>query len=134
MKRGALALFDWLDATRTRRAVATSTRSVRAKAKLERAGLWTRVDACVGGDEIARGKPAPDIVLAAAAKLGVDASRPVVVEDSEPGVRAAIAAGAAPMMVPDLLAPSPEVIAAGVPVFDTLDDVRAHLDALPCVR
>ena len=84
------------------RAVATSTRRERARAKLARRGLLARFAALVGGDEVARGKPAPDIFLLAAARLGVAPADCVVLEDSEPGVRGALAAGMMPIMVPDL--------------------------------
>jgi HAD superfamily hydrolase (TIGR01509 family) len=130
LKRGVHALLDWLDGHAIPRAVATSTRRSRARAKLERAGLWTRIDACVGGDDIARGKPAPDIVLAAAAALGVDARDCVVIEDSEPGARAALAAGAMPILVPDLDPPSTALLAFEPLVFASLVDVRAHLASL----
>ena len=51
---------------RNQRAVATSTRRARAAAKLADARLLHRFDAVVGGDEVARGKPAPDIYVEAA--------------------------------------------------------------------
>jgi len=93
-----------------------------------------KVDSLVGGDEVPRGKPAPDIVVAAAAKLGVDVADCIVVEDSEPGVQAALTAGATPVMVPDLQPPSPALRAANVIVLESLAHVRAYLDALACVR
>jgi HAD superfamily hydrolase (TIGR01509 family) len=130
LKPGVHELVDWLDAQRIARAVATSTRRSRARSKLEHAGLWSRIDALVGGDEIAHGKPAPDIVLAAAAKLGVDVASCIVLEDSEPGVLAALAAGATPIMVPDMQPPSQAMIARGVLVLASLADVRAHLASL----
>jgi HAD superfamily hydrolase (TIGR01509 family) len=134
LKPGVHELLDWLDAQAIARAVATSTRHARAQMKLERARLWPRVHALVGGDDVMRGKPAPDIVIAAAARLGVDVCECIVVEDSEPGVEAALAAGAAPIMVPDLKPPSAALRAANVIVFDSLLQVRAYLDALGCVR
>ena len=73
LKPGLHELVDWLERERVPRAVATSTRRTRACAKLERVALLSRFAALVGGDEIARGKPAPDIFLEAAARLGVAA-------------------------------------------------------------
>jgi HAD superfamily hydrolase (TIGR01509 family) len=131
LKPGVEALFDWLDANGIARAVATSTRRDRARAKLDHARLWTRIDALVGGDEVARGKPAPDIFLAAAGRLGVPAAACVVLEDSDAGVLGAIAAGMPPIMIPDLLPPSPAVLDAGTLVMATLDEAVAHLAALP---
>lgn len=51
------------------------------------------VDAVVTSEDIARGKPFPDLFLAAAAALGVDAERCIVVEDSDVGIQAAANAG-----------------------------------------
>jgi len=134
LKPGVHELLDWLDTQAIARAVATSTRRTRAQAKLERTGLWPRMHALVGGDEVANGKPAPDIVVAAAARLGVDVAECIVLEDSEPGVQAALAAGATPIMVPDLHAPSDALRARNVLVLASLADVRVHLATLPCVR
>lgn len=132
LKTGLLELLAWLDAERIPMAVATSTRRSRALAKLERTALARRFGALVGGDEIARGKPAPDIFIAAAARLGVAAAECLVLEDSEPGVRGAFAAGMAPIMVPDLDGPSRELLALGPLVLASLVEVRAHLERLSC--
>jgi HAD superfamily hydrolase (TIGR01509 family) len=131
LKPGVEELFDWLDAEGLRRAVATSTRRQRAQAKLARAGLDARIDALVGGDEVVQGKPAPDIFLVAASRLGVPASACLVVEDSDAGALGALAAGMATIVVPDLLPPSPDVLRADPVVLATLHDALAHLAALP---
>jgi beta-phosphoglucomutase-like phosphatase (HAD superfamily) len=131
VKPGVFVLLDWLEAEAIPRAVATSTRRSRAESKLARTNLLDRFDALVGGDEIARGKPAPDIVIEAAARLAVAVADCVVLEDSEPGVTAALAAGAMPMMVPDLGEPSAALLARAPPIFASLLEVHAHLAALP---
>jgi len=74
-------------------AVASSSRRERVHRALGIARLADLFPVIVAGDEVARGKPAPDLFLAAAAALGVDPARAVVVEDSPPGVAAARAAG-----------------------------------------
>lgn len=131
LKAGVAELFAWLDEARLPRAVATSTRRDRALAKLERTGLASRVHALVGGNEVARGKPAPDIFLEAAARLAVAPSACVALEDSDAGVLAALAAGMTPIMVPDLLPPSEAVLRAGPLVVDSLHRAVAHLASLP---
>jgi HAD superfamily hydrolase (TIGR01509 family) len=131
IKPGLPELIDWLDAHAIARAVATSTRRVRAQAKLERTGLWARVHALVGGDEVERGKPEPDIFLRAAALLRIEPAQCLVLEDSEPGVLAALACGMVAVMVPDLHPPSPALVAAGVTVVPSLHDALAHLARLP---
>jgi len=136
-KPGVFELIDWLEARNIVRAVATSTRRDRAIRKLTHAALLPRFAVLVGGDEIARGKPAPDIYLEAARRLGVAPEGCVVLEDSEPGVRGAFAAGMTPIMVPDLLPPSELLLRESPRVVDSLHDVIAHFAALDtdeCVR
>jgi HAD superfamily hydrolase (TIGR01509 family) len=74
-------------------AVASSSPRERLDRTLRRAGLAGTFAVTVAGDEVARGKPAPDMFLAAAARLGAAPARCVVVEDTGPGVAAALAAG-----------------------------------------
>ena len=131
VKHGLFDLLDWLEQEGIAKAVATSTRRTRAMTKLANAALATRFAAIVGGDEITRGKPAPDIFLLAAQRLGAAPSSCLVLEDSEPGVRAALAAGMTPIMVPDQLAPSPDILATATLVLPSLTHVHAHLRALP---
>ena len=80
----------------------------------------------VGGDEVAFGKPAPDIYIEAARRLGTSAAACLVLEDSEPGVRAALAAGMMPIMVPDLIPPSADLVALDLIVLPTLHDVSSR--------
>jgi HAD superfamily hydrolase (TIGR01509 family) len=131
LKPGVLELLEWLDANAIPRAVATSTRRERARAKLEHTALLPRFHDLVGGDEVARGKPAPDIYVEAARRLRMDAAACIALEDSEPGIRAALAAGMTAIMVPDLHPPSPELVALNVAVLPSLHDVLRHLAALP---
>ena len=72
-------------------AVASSSLRERLDRTLARAGLDFAVT--IAGDEVEHGKPAPDMFLLAAERLGVDPSRCVVVEDSPAGVAAGRAAG-----------------------------------------
>lgn len=70
-------------------------------AVLDAAGLRSSFAASVSGDEVARGKPAPDIYLEAARKLAVDPGDAAAVEDSSNGLRSAAAAGMAVVAVPN---------------------------------
>lgn len=131
LKPGVHELLDWLEGCAIPRAVATSSRRDRARAKLAQTALLPRFHDIVGGDEVARGKPAPDIYVEAARRLGASAAGCLVLEDSEPGVRAALDAGMVPIMVPDLHPPSADLVALDLLVLPTLHDVLAHLVALP---
>ncbi len=129
-KPGLAELLEWLESRSIPKAVATSTRRSRAEAKLRETSLLHRFDAIVAGDEVARGKPEPDIFLRAADLLATAPTRCMVLEDSEPGVLAALAGGMVPVMVPDLLPPSPALLAYEVTVMRSLHDVLAQLCAL----
>jgi HAD superfamily hydrolase (TIGR01509 family) len=90
---------DAVDAARELRergisvAVASSSRRDRLHRTLARAGLLDAFDVTVAGDEVANGKPAPDMFLVAAERLGVAPADCIVIEDSPPGVEAGVAAG-----------------------------------------
>jgi HAD superfamily hydrolase (TIGR01509 family) len=74
--------------------VASSGRLEKTRHSLALTGLRRHFgDRLFSSTQVARGKPAPDLFLHAARELGVDPAKCVVVEDSEPGVRAARAAG-----------------------------------------
>jgi HAD superfamily hydrolase (TIGR01509 family) len=81
-------------------ALATASRRPVIQAVLERVGLDRAFGAVVSGDEVARGKPAPDGFLMAARRLAVEPERCLVVEDSRNGVLAAKAAGMLVAAVP----------------------------------
>jgi len=74
-------------------AVASSSPRARLDRTLARTGLTGAFAVSVAGDEVAQGKPAPDMFLAVAAHLGLAPEDCVAVEDSGPGVTAALAAG-----------------------------------------
>jgi len=130
VKPGVFELIDWLETHAIPRAVATSTHRERARASLAQAALLPRFRAIVGGDEILRGKPAPDIYIEAARRIGCSTAECVALEDSEPGIRAALAAGMAPIMVPDLHAPSADLIGLDLLVLPTLREVLEHFAGL----
>jgi HAD superfamily hydrolase (TIGR01509 family) len=68
---------------------------------LDRAGVRDAFGATVSSEEVARGKPAPDVYLAAAGALGVEPTACVAIEDSANGLRAAAAAGMPVIAVPN---------------------------------
>jgi HAD superfamily hydrolase (TIGR01509 family) len=84
-----------------RLAVATSSVSASARPFLDRHELTGFFDVIVTGDEIERGKPAPDIYLRAAEKLGVPANACLVIEDALSGIAAGKAAGMRVAAIPD---------------------------------
>lgn len=74
--------------------------------------------------DVARGKPNPDLYLEAAARLGVSPVACLALEDSPTGARAAIAAHMPVIIVPDMVAPPPELAQVAAGVYASLDGVR----------
>ncbi|MEP7062369.1 MAG: HAD family phosphatase [Betaproteobacteria bacterium] len=130
VKDGASELLGWIRAAGIPCAVATTTRRERARSKLRDAGLLGHFVTVIGGDDVTHGKPAPDIYYAAAAALGVAAKDCLAIEDSEPGFRAAYAAGMTTILVPDLIVPQAGLLELSPHILDSLADVQRYLAAL----
>ena len=107
---GLMELLDRLGALGIPLAVATSTDKSGALWKLERGGIGDRFTVLACGDEVAAGKPAPDIFLLAARRLGVAPELCVGFEDSPAGLRGLAAAGMRSVFVKDMIEPPEEVL------------------------
>ena len=108
VKPGVIKVIEKLAARNVPMAVATSSPGEKAREILDRAGLASNMVAITGGDEVERGKPAPDVYLTSIKKLvtasgGVSVDDCVAFEDSEVGVKAARAAGLRVIQIPDLV-------------------------------
>ena len=122
-KPGLLELLAWLEQEGVPLAVATSTESDDASFTLRSAGLDTRFREIVTGDQVAHGKPAPDIYLEAARRLQLAPAQCVALEDSEAGILAASRAGMVPLLIPDGLPPSDVAAKAAFRVLHSLTEV-----------
>ncbi|GAA4871425.1 MULTISPECIES: HAD family hydrolase [Saccharopolyspora] len=97
-------------------------------AVLDRHGLTERFTATVSSAEVPKGKPSPDVYLAAAGKLGQEAAACLAVEDSSNGLRAAAAAGMTVVAIPNSdYPPAEDALAGAAYVAADLDDVRERL-------
>jgi HAD superfamily hydrolase (TIGR01509 family) len=97
-------------------------------AVLSLSGLADSFAATVSGDEVAHGKPAPDIYLAAARQLGVDPARSAAVEDSSNGLRSAAAAGMLVIAVPNEdFPPAADALALAAASVGSLDQLTPEL-------
>ena len=130
LQTGLLPLLDWVDQQAIVKAIGTSSNSAEAELCLSLAGIRDRFSTLVTVDQVAAGKPAPDIFLAAAAQLQVEPVCCLVLEDSNAGVQAADAAGMAVVMVPDLQTPSAASAAIAQHIFPSLKDVLSWLQSL----
>ncbi|BCL75505.1 haloacid dehalogenase [Jeongeupia sp. HS-3] len=129
LKPGVFELFGWFRQQGLPIAVATSTRRSIAEHHLKAAGLWPHLAASRCGDEIVHPKPAPDIYLAAANQLGVDARDCFAFEDSNFGVKAAHSAGCRVAMIPDLRQPDAHTLTLNVPVLGSLHEALSWVQA-----
>jgi HAD superfamily hydrolase (TIGR01509 family) len=110
---GLPVILDKLEGLRIPCGLATSTARKTALWKLEKAKLpAVRFTTIVCGDEVERGKPAPDIFLRAAELLGTSPEDCLGFEDSPAGLRALAAAGIPSVFIKDMLEPPAEVLAA----------------------
>jgi HAD superfamily hydrolase (TIGR01509 family) len=104
-------------------AVATSTHTEHARYKLKQAGLLAHFSVVVGRDAVPHGKPAPDLYLHAAERLGVTADSCWAFEDSLPGLHAAVASGARTHWVPDLAPIVAHELPTGVETVASLGEI-----------
>lgn len=128
-KAGAGELLSLLGARGIACGVASSTRRAELRRRLDAAGLAGYFHSVSGGDEVARGKPNPDLFLLAADRLGVSADACLVFEDSEAGATGALAAGMSVVMIPDLKRPGAVTQAACIGVLRSLVDALPHCEA-----
>lgn len=123
LKPGLLDLLAFVEAEKLGKAVASSTYAKLAELKLTIAGIRQHFQIIVTGDQVRRGKPAPDLFLEAARQLGIAPAACVVLEDSQAGIRAAHAAGMRSVLVPDMQPPGDEVRALASAVLTDLGQV-----------
>ena len=94
---------------------------------LERLSVADLFKATVSSEEVARGKPAPDVYLEAARRLNVDPHRAAAIEDSHNGIRAAKAAGMRVIAIPNQhFPPDEEGLAQADVVLDSLAGLTAE--------
>ncbi len=127
VKVGVVELLEWLKKNHIPIAVATSTRKEVAETKLRLAGLSQYFDVVTTGCEVKHGKPDPEIYLLAASRLGVEPQYCLAFEDSNNGVRSAVAANMVTYQIPDLVEPCKDVLALGHQVHPSLEVVLAEL-------
>jgi len=110
VKSGLSVLLDTILAANIPFAVATSNRRRWALWKLEKAGIADRFSVMVCGDEVAKKKPAPDVFLAAADKLGLSPSECAGFEDSISGLQSLNAAGMPSVFIKDMVEPPEDLL------------------------
>ncbi len=128
---GAVAAVRRLAAAGLRLALASSSNRELIDAVLQRLGLTELFSVAVSSEEVARGKPAPDVYLEAARRLGVEPARCAAVEDSASGIRAAHAAGMRVIVYPNRhYPPAAAALALADVVVDSLAELDPHIAAI----
>lgn len=126
IKKGAKEILDYLKAENYKIGLASSTRKFRVLENLEKSGFTNYFETIIGGDMIEHSKPNPDIYLLACKELGVNPAETFAIEDSPNGIRSAYNAGMKPIMVPDLLEPTEEILSKTVACKSDLIEVMDY--------
>jgi HAD superfamily hydrolase (TIGR01509 family) len=109
-------------------ALASSSNREVFEAVLDLAGIADCFSATVSSEEVARGKPAPDVYLEAARRLGVEPERCAAVEDSHAGIRSAKSAGMRVVAIPNAsYPPDDEALALADATVRSLDDLTVSV-------
>ncbi len=108
VKPGVYEILQWLKEQHVKTAVASSSLPEQIRSNLQKADMEQYFDEVVSGTEVKNGKPAPDIFLLAAERIGLMPEECCVFEDSANGVKAGHAAGCTTIMIPDMIQPSEE--------------------------
>jgi len=124
LKSGVESLLKKITSLRIPMSVATSTPHDLAIRKLQHSGILEYFEFVVGGDQVSKSKPDPEIYLTAADRHKVDVIQCIAFEDSENGVRAATLAGMSVIQVPDLVKPTNCLRSLGHRIFDSLASVE----------
>lgn len=127
VKEGARELLEFLRDNGVPAALATSTGEVRARWRLEHAGLLPYFQSFTFGDLVLHSKPDPEIYLLACRRAGFEPGQVWAVEDSRNGILSAHAAGLKPVMVPDLIPPTPELDKLLFRRFESLVELKDFL-------
>jgi HAD superfamily hydrolase (TIGR01509 family) len=115
-------------APRFRLGVASSSNRPLIDEALRASGLERLFAATVSSEEVPRGKPAPDVYLEAARRLGVAPEHAVAIEDSANGIRSADAAGMVVAAVPNRhYPPDPDALALAAAQLDSLAELTPEL-------
>jgi HAD superfamily hydrolase (TIGR01509 family) len=108
--------------------LASSSNRPLIDAVLASTGLDELFEVTVSSEEVARGKPAPDVYLEAVRRLGISPSLAAAVEDSANGIRAAHAAGMRVVAIPNRRYPPPaEALALADAVVESLEELTPEL-------
>ncbi|MBD5486695.1 MAG: HAD family phosphatase [Lachnospiraceae bacterium] len=132
VKIGVRELLQYLQAEKIPIGLASSTRLAIVEEELRMTGLYDYFQVVMGGDQLKRSKPEPDIYLLTCEKMGIVPECAYAIEDSYNGIRSAYSAGMMPIMVPDILPADDEMKEKSVAVLQDLLKVKQYFQEEGC--
>lgn len=110
-----------------RLALASSTRFASVQRLLSKHSLLSYFETFTTGDMVAHSKPHPEIYQLACQSLNLTPQECIAVEDSPNGIKSAVAAGLKTIMIPDTIAPTPELQSLTWKIYDNLSEMCQNL-------
>lgn len=129
VKPGLKELIEEIDRRQLKKAVASGSNQEAIEHNLMVTGYEGQFDQIMSTRNVKRGKPFPDIFLTICQNFGVKPEEALVLEDSENGVKAAMAAGIPVIQIPDMVRLPEQLEKKCLAVLDSLDQVVPFLDA-----
>ena len=129
-KKGIYELLDYLKENNILCAITTSSPQERIKNHLSPLGLYDKFDKICSGYEVKHGKPAPDIYLYGAEKIGINPENCLAVEDSPTGIKSASSAKCMSVIVPDLDEPNEETLSMSFARADDLSELIEMIEKI----
>lgn len=130
VKKGLVELLHYLKDNNYKTIVATSSNRDRVDKILAQAKITEFFDDSICGDEVAKGKPNPEVFLKSCQKLGVNVDEAIVLEDSEAGIQASYDANIKVICIPDMKYPEKQYEEKTFKILKDLTEVTAYLKSL----
>ena len=125
LKPGARELLIWLRKHGKKTGLASSTYTEKLLRQMAPSGIAPLFDSILGGDQVTKSKPDPEIYLKSLERLQLNPARTFGIEDSYNGIRSLCAAGLHPVMVPDILPVTEEMRSRAEWILDDLHAVQS---------
>ncbi|OLQ91292.1 haloacid dehalogenase [Vibrio panuliri] len=127
LKTGFSELFNQIKQCGLMTAIVTSSQRKEVEFNFASTTYLAQFDIIITAEDVPRGKPHPDCYLLACQRLNIPPNQSLVLEDSNQGVRAALAAGCLAVMIPDLAPPETDLVNK-IEVYDCLKQVISRLN------
>lgn len=127
LKTGVKPVLDFFTELKLPMAVATSSNTAHAEQRLAQADIKKYFRIVIGGDQVERPKPFPDIYKRTAELLKIKPKNCIAFEDSPAGTKSAIKSGCVTVQIPDLLPPDKEMLSLGHKIAPNLVSAISEL-------